>query len=699
MSHLPLKCKRKRHVLFSSACGFLLMFSNAQADLSQSKIEKITVNWTCKWCPYEKKVFTKGSVEAGIGSVSNSSYKHGDYTGLDEKGAYFVGNGSYEFKDQDSNYVDVIVRDVGLESRQVEADVGKQGKYDVELNYASIPRLTIDTARTPYRGEGSQTLPVGWIQGATTANMTELENSLRDVDIYTERKTINVGATYYASPTLSYDLNFQQQAKQGKKTMGLAILTSSVILAVPVDTLTKQGGVKVNYRAQRWQGSLGYAFSIFDNTHDRVLWDNAYSTPATASVGQAALEPNNEMQQITLDGAYRFSVGTQATAAIQVGRMTQNADYLPYTVNGSLSPPTLPRTSLDGKVNTVNTTLRLNSRWNEDWNYSVQYQYNDQANDTPRATYDYVFTDFVVSANPRANFPYSFRETELSLQGRYQIDKQRNISLDYEHEIVDRTYQEVESSDEDTLSAAYRSKVNEQFQWSLGLKASNRKGDDYTPVLEISPPENDLLRKYNLANRMRKSATVSLSFSLSDALQLSAFAEHASDDYSDSDIGLQESDQSSYSLELQYRISTTLNTNFDYSVTNIGSEQFGETWNAENEDSIHVAHVGVNYELRKYKLLLGADLSYANAEGEVTVSTGNGFPTLKSTRKTLSLFADYSLDDRSTIRAVFRYENYEEEDWAIDGVVPNTLNNVLTLGEVSPSYDIGVFAVSYKTQF
>lgn len=699
MSHWPFKYMRQRSVLISSACGILLMFSNVQASVSQSKIDKITESWTCKWCPYKKEAFKKGVIEVGIGSTSNDSFKYGSYTGLDEQGVHLVGNGKYEYKDSDSNYVEIEARDIGLDSRHFEVAGGLQGKYDLELQYSMLPSLHSDTARTPYRGGVTQRLPVGWVQGANTVGMTELANSLRNVDIYTERKTIDVGATYYASPSLSYDLSFQQQTKQGRKTMGLALLTNSVILAVPIDTSTKQGGVKVNYRTDRWQGSLGYGFSIFNNSHDRVQWDNAYTAPATATEGQAAPEPENEMQRITLDGSYHFSIDTQATIAVALGRMTQNADFLPYTVNGTLSPSPLPRTSLNGEVNTFNSTLRLNSRWNEDWNYSVQYRHNEQANDTPRSTYNYVFADFVVAATPRANLPYSFQEKELSLQGRYQIDTQRHIKLDYQHAMDDRTYQEVESSDEDTFSALYRSEPNKQLQWSLRLKASNRKGDEYTPVAEISPPENTLLRKYNLADRKRNSAGVSLSYSLSDALQLSAYGDYANDDYSDSDIGLQESRQSTYSLELQYRVSDTLNINIDYSTTNIDSDQAGTTWSANNKDRMNIVHGGANYELKKYKLRLGADITFANAVGDITVSTGDAFPSLKSTRKTITLFADYSLNEDSVVHAFFGYEDYDEENWAIEGVVPNTLDNVLTLGEVNPSYDIGMFAISYNTKF
>jgi len=63
------------------------------------------------------------------------------------------------------------------------------------------------------------------------------------------------------------------------------------------------------------------------------------------------------------------------------------------------------------------------------------------------------------------------------------------------------------------------------------------------------------------------------------------------------------------------------------------------------------------------------------------------------------LFADYTLDVRSVIHAYFGYEDYEEKDWSTEGVVPNTLGQVLTLGETSPSYSIGMFAISYETKF
>ncbi len=688
-------------VFVGGVCVFLLAGADPAAAVSQAEIDRVTAGWKCQWCPYDDAPVKGGEVEAGLGYVSNDSYKFGQYTGLEKQGGILIGGGSYRYRDGESRYMGFYADDVGLESRQLGVNAGVQGKYDLEMNYSMLPSFGIDTARTPYRGDENQRLPSSFLADATrgtTAEMDQLASSLRDVDIYTERKTIDVGASFHQSQNLSYDLNFQQQSKTGSKTMGFALSTNSVILAVPVDTSTKQGGVKVNYRARKWQGSLGYAFSTFTNANDSVRWDNAYTAPATSS-GRASLEPGNEMQQITLDGAYHFTSDTLATLAMSLGRMSQDDDFLPYTINGAITASSLPRTSLNGEIDTFNAIFRFGSRFGEDWNYSAQYRHNEQSNNTPRATYSYVFADTANAATPRANLPYSFRERELSLQGKYQINKQRYITLEYQKEIDDRTYQEVDTTNEDTLSTFYRSKIDESLQWYLKLEGSNRVGDDYVAVSEISPPENSLLRKYNLADRKRKIAAASMSYSLTDDLQINVFGDYAFDDYSESQVGLAESKQTTISLELQYRISNNLSVNVDYSATEIDSSQIGTTWVAENQDSIYVTHTGVNYHLPKYKLSLGADYTHATFVGDISVSTGSGFPKLESTRKTFTLFADYSLDEKSVIHAYFAYEDYEENDWATDGVAPNTISNVLTLGETSPSYDIGVFAISYRTSF
>jgi MtrB/PioB family decaheme-associated outer membrane protein len=301
--------------------------------------------------------------------------------------------------------------------------------------------------------------------------------------------------------------------------------------------------------------------------------------------------------------------------------------------------------------------------------------------------------------------PYGFRQQEISVQGRYRLQKPHQFSAGYAYENFDRTYQEVETTEENTLWGTYRNRMSEKWDWFLRLEASGRSGDEYTQITEGGfPNENDLLRKYYMADRDRKQAKFAVSYLPQPAMQVSFFTDYANDDYSNSEIGLQESEQTNYTIDLHYSFSDALSFNIDYTVTNIDSQQAGQQgssiWKAKNDDTVNVAHLGVLYQIIKDKLKLGFDYAYTDSEGDISFPTGQTpYPTLTSTRHTFKITGDYNLNERSILNVTYRYEDYSESNWAIDGVAPNTISNVLSMGEVSPDYTIGVLSVSLRYLF
>jgi MtrB/PioB family decaheme-associated outer membrane protein len=693
--------QRKRTRWFAGCALICLVSPVAAEQLSEAEMAQITANWECKWCPYEDSAASAGEVEPGAGYVSNDSYKQGDYTGLNEEGAYFVGNLDYGYRDNGGAYSSVEGYDLGLDSRRIMADGGIQGQIDAELKYSELPKLNLDTARTPYTAGANQTLPAGWVAAADTGGMTELENSLHYADISTQRKTLDLAADYHQTKSLSYGLSFQRATKEGYRTMGLSIggFAGAAILAVPVDYVTDQGQARISFVKPRWQANFSYEFSNFKNETDSVRWQNAFSTPASAPEGQASLEPDNTMQQFTLTGAYRFGESTQASALLSMGRLEQNDSFLPYSINGT--PPALPRSSLDGEVNTFSGNLAVNKRFTENLDFEAKYRQNEQDNDTLRANYTYIIADNpAASGAPRSNIPYSFRQRELSVEGRYQLQRPHKFIVGYAYENFDRTYQEVDTTKENNLWGTYRNRMSEKWDWFLRVDVKDRSGDDYTAVNEPGfPTEDPLLRKYNMADRERKQAKFAVSYQPQPAVQLSFFTDYANDDYSNSEVGLTENEQTNYTLDLQYSISEALSFNIDYTITTMDSSQAGVSWTAGNDDQVNAAHLGVLYQLIRNKLKLGFDYAYADSEGDISVSTGEPYPTLISTRHTFEIYGDYNLNERSILHVFYRYEEYDEDNWAVDGVAPNTISNVLTMGEVSPDYNIGVFAVSFRYAF
>lgn len=677
----------------------------AEGQLDAARIREISANWQCQWCPYDDNAASQGEIEAGAGYVSNDSYKHGDYTGLEKKGAYAIGNLEHTYRGPRGRYSDVEVSDLGLDSRQVRVQGGMQGSATAQFNYSELPKLNSDTARTPYSGSSRLQLPAGWTPQADTQSMTQLASALHDVNVMTERRSYAVSGTYHQTPRLSYGLTLQRDTKQGRKTAGLALGNSfaaarSAVLPIPVDYTTTLGEATINYVKSRWQGVVSYQFSNFENDNKSVNWDNAFSLPASVTQGQAALEPANSMQKISLRGNYRLYSKTRVTGLLAFGQMEQDELFLPYTINGGLSPGALPRSSLNGKINTFDTSVAIYSELTERFDLQAEIQQHEQDNDTPRATYSYVTADTSLSGNPRANFPYSFRQQRLQLEGNYRIAQQRRLAAGYELENMDRTYQEAETTRQHGVWGRYTAQAGDDLQFSLRLEKSNRDNENYQALSEIIPAENPLLRKYNLADRKRDKAAINVVYSPRNQLQLNIFTDYARDDYANSELGLQQSKQANYALGLQYQASEAVVFNADYTLTRIDSRQAGRMaatdWQATNEDSIDVAHLGVVYQLPVSELKLGADYAYALSTETILVSGGDGFPDLKSKRHTLTLYGDYPVNKRATLHVVYRYEDYSEQNWSIDGVVPNTIPRVLTLGDVSPDYSIGVFAVSVR---
>ena len=112
---------------------------------------------------------TTGTAEIGIGNVSSASSKAGEYNGLNDKGAFalaafdFRGGGAY---DSNSAYRwRARGTDLGLDTRSLRAEAGRQGKFRVSLGYDSIPRNSSDSYQTPYLGAGTNTLtlPGSWL--------------------------------------------------------------------------------------------------------------------------------------------------------------------------------------------------------------------------------------------------------------------------------------------------------------------------------------------------------------------------------------------------------------------------------------------------------------------------------------------------------------------------------------------------------
>ncbi|MDH3899842.1 MAG: MtrB/PioB family decaheme-associated outer membrane protein, partial [Gammaproteobacteria bacterium] len=318
-----------------------------------------TSKWRCKYCEFEEGY--SGELEFGAGHVSEDSFKFGEYTGLHNEGGFFVGNADIRYRGEDAAYMDLSVTDAGLESRSLDIEGGKQGKYKLFLQYDEIPHYISDSAKTPFRGTGGESLrlPAGWVTAPTTAGMTELDTSLRDVDLETERKRIGVGMSFIPASRWEYAVKYRHETKDGERGRAGTFFFNSSKLVAPVDYETDQLDVSASYTRKKWQAKIAYYGSLFHNNKESLKWQNPYTpTVAGADTGQLALAPDNQFHQLIASGGYQLADRTRAVGDVAIGRMKQDESFFAATQNPNLAVP-LPRSKADMQVDTLTANFRL----------------------------------------------------------------------------------------------------------------------------------------------------------------------------------------------------------------------------------------------------------------------------------------------------------------------------------------------------
>jgi MtrB/PioB family decaheme-associated outer membrane protein len=692
--------KTAAQLLLLSTLSVLSAAATGQAAVDTSE-------WKCELCKF-KDGFS-GAAELGGGDVSDSSAKFGEYNGLDEEGGFLIADGAARFRGADGAYWDIDASNLGLDTRSVAAEGGRQGKYSLFLNYDEIPHVLSDSAKSPFIGNGraSLTLPAGF--PAATTGLMPLVSTLQPADLESKREDLGVGASFTPVRAWEFAANFRHQTRDGTKRATGAFFVNASQLVAPVDYETDQMDVSTSYTTARLQARVAYYGSIFRDSNASLTWQNPFAVPAfpDAVAGQLALPPDNEFHQISASAGYQFTDRTQATADIAFGRMTQDGAFLAPTLNTGLAVPALPRASLDGRADTLNANVELNSAVTDWLRLKASYSYNDRDNQTSQEVYSWVSTDMFF-ALPRGNLPYGFTQDKFKLRADFKAPAHIRASLGFDHDSVERTFQEVSTTRESTIWGTVSSRFLDKIDVTLELAHGDRDNPVYQPVATIDPPENPLLRKYNMAGRKRDSAQLRGEIAATDKINIGIQADASEDEYSDSTIGLTDGKEFSFGGDVTMMLSERTSLHLFGSRQVIESEQAGSQtfstpdWRGENEDTIDLVAIGFKHEAIKDRLDIGVDYTATRSTGEIDVNAPAGesrFPDLSTSLNSVKLYAIYRMKNNVSLRAAYWYEDYDSDNWMLDGVAPDTIPNVLAFGELSPRYHLHVVALSVKYVF
>lgn len=718
--------------------------------------------WALSASAYADSV-VEGEVELGVGHLDESAFRYGKYSGLVDDGleviADFTLTSRPVWDSGVTRYWSLTGQRLGFDSRRVAVEAGGQGRQRLRLSFQETPRNLFEDGQTPFLGGGRPhlILPSGWeADEASTAAMTNLDDNLLDFSQRQRRRDAELDYRLHFAEGWRLDATMRRQAKDGRSGVAGTFGTNggnsrAALLAAPVEYETDSFDVSVIREGAKHLLGMAWHGSFFRNQHRELSWQNPFGPqpqwqPGAAfpdGVGSLALPPDNDFQQLRLFGQFTLTPSTRASVDLARGRMRQDQRFLPYSVDGDLAPIPLPRADLNAKVDTTRAHLRINSRPLPRLNVVGRIRFDERDNETPRNVYLPVSGDAglqVTAENGRINRPYGLTRREMGIDAAYRLPQRTRLNLGYEHRLRKRDFSEVNTTREHVFRGGLST---HRFQAvSLGLEASHerRHGSRYVgnrPFLATRVPgsvdpeafeNHPNLRRYYLADRDRDRVQIRADVHPADPWHLGVAFAWSRDDYGEDLFGLDESRLRSWMLDAGvvpgdsvrlsafYHHDRYANAQRARSFTaapgtaddpdrnwSVDTRDIHETWGLSLDlEDLEAGFATTDGSGRKLDLSLG--YTDSRSEGRIGVEAGRALtatdlPNLSTRFQVLSITATQRLSEAARIRFAFEHERYKSRDFALDGVSPDSVSQVLLFGEASPRYRANWFTLSYLHRF
>lgn len=527
----------------------------------------------------------RGEAELGavVVGIDGANSRFGEYTGLDDDTLYPLANveGGVE---GGISYFRFRASDLALDSRSLDLSAGNYGSYTLQFVHREIPHLISLGDRTPFDGAGGTrlTLPADFVPATTTAAMGGLEDSLKALDLRTDRRENLFRASRDFAGGWRTSLSIRREDKNGVQS--LAGLTAqnpgqadATILPQPVDYRTEEFSVALEYSGSGGQAELGYLLSVFHDDDASLTWDVPFlkSAPTALdypSVARLGLPPDNTYQRLRLSGGLNLPGELRLSAIAELGQMRQDDTLLPYStddIGGTAAVtedgPGLPRPSAEARVDVAHLVLNMAWRPLSRLGVNARYRFYGTDNRTPYTLFDRVINDTVPQSSSEDIYsrPYDLSRSTFELGTVYRFVTGFNLKTDYRHEATGYDkYRPVRDTREDTLKVALGRNLSDSLSGRIGYLHSRRKAEDYDgflsyrtlvdatgcPVVVTVDPDPDTggsttvdtcfenhpdLRQFDVASRERNRFSASVAYSPYENLDIGLDLADSRDSYRD----------------------------------------------------------------------------------------------------------------------------------------------------------------------
>ena len=664
-----------------------------------------TSAWKCRLCVFYAG--SKARVEVGTVYADGANFASGRYTGVDHNGAYAQGSAAGRWRTRDGSYLHFEADHLGFASRHLAVTGGQEGHYEIHLSYQGQPFRQYDDARTPFRADanGALVLPSTWVSANSTSGMRTLQASLGTVPIESDRRTVTLSGSYFASSVWTLFGKITHAERTGTDVTGASFLTEALQLPEPIDDVTNDVRAGAIWADAGASLRIAYSGSWFDDKLNQLLFANPYPPLVPGSVsGGLSRAPDNNLQQGSLSGDVTVPLWSGVLSyLVSVGRLAEDSTFISGSTLAA-NPLVLPG-SLPGNIDLTHYALGLALRPAARLALRGRATYDGRDDHTAVLAVPYLVTDTLpggVAVTPR----YGEDQTRLTGSANYRLFSWARVSIggNYAHEHY-APGQVLTSLSE--LRAWGQLTLVPGTAWNLTVKggSSRRDASRFHPAA-LPPGENPLLLAFDYAPRDREFLQMRATWVIDARLAWSLQGSAATDAYRLSQFGLSDGRERELTTTLSWSPTRVLSAYLGGSYEHLEAAQNGLenpaaiAWRERQGEYFWTADTGASWSVSP-RWRLKADYVHARSRSNTSlqvVGLYGGFPQDATTLNTVKLDADYQWSHALLLRMRYRRDQFGSNDWALQDVYPGTIPELLALGVQPYRYTVDSIALSFAYQ-
>lgn len=227
------------------------------------------------------------------------------------------------------------------------------------------------------------------------------------IDVNGLRQRGNVTLDFAKSLPFDLAFTYMREVKTGYRGASggdvLGVVTTSVDAGESINEVTSDYGVRAGYTFKAGNVHATFNRNIYNDRLDALVIDNPFratdlpyvstSVPGGPASVRFSTYPDNEASRGAFGVLLKFPYQTRITGDVAFGSWTQDADFLPYTINSAIVTSagqpanltsSLQQTSLNGKINTTSVNLGFLSRPAEGLGIRLRYRSYDYKDKSAR---------------------------------------------------------------------------------------------------------------------------------------------------------------------------------------------------------------------------------------------------------------------------------------------------------------------------